>query len=94
MKITKKQLRRIIWEQLSHLSPDVQTVGIEVEWYPSPHDEESEGRIYVVPLDSAKQGDDAVRIYIDNTFYPRYKYIFSKGGADEIDRAVSREFAR
>jgi hypothetical protein len=94
MKIKFSQLRRIIREQLSHLSSDVSTVGIEVEWYPPPRDEETEGQIFVVPLDVAKQGDEVVRDYIDSTFYPRYKYIFSKGGADEIDKAINGELDR
>jgi|TARA_R110000824_G_scaffold351344_1_gene538348 hypothetical protein len=92
MKITKRQLRRIIKEEISRMTglpTDVPTIGVEVEWYPPPRDEESEGRIFIVPLNIAKRGDEAVRDYIDNTFYPRYKYLFSKGGYNEIDRAMT-----
>jgi len=97
MKISKRQLRRIIKEeinQMTGLPRDVPTIGVEVEWYPPPRDEETEGRIYIVPLEVAKQGDDAVRDYIDGKFYPRYKYLFTKSGGKEIDRAMSGEFGR
>tara|TARA_Y100000310_G_scaffold171177_1_gene171360 strand:- start:202 stop:495 length:294 start_codon:yes stop_codon:yes gene_type:complete len=97
MKITRSQLRRLIKEEISQMTgiPEgTPTVGIEIEWYPLPRDEESEGRIFIVPLNIAKQGDEAVRNYIDSTFYPRYRYLFSKGGADEIDRAVAGEYGK
>ena len=97
MRITRLQLRRIIREQLGRMTglpEDMSTVGIEVEWYPPPRDEETEGRIFIVPLDVAKQGDEAVRDYIDGTFHPRYKYLFSKSGYEEIDRVVTGEYDR
>ena len=71
MKITKRQLRRIIKEEINRMTglPEgTPTMTVEVEWYPPPRDEETEGRIYIVPLELAKQGDEAVRDYIDGKF--------------------------
>jgi hypothetical protein len=91
MKITKRQLRRIIKEEIDRMTglPEgTPTMTVEVEWYPPPYNEETEGTMYIIPLSVGKQGHDAVRDYIDGKFYPRHNYIFSKGGADEIDRAA------
>ncbi len=79
---------------MTGLPEETPTMTVEVEWTSAPYDEEEEGTMYVIPLSIGKQGHDAVRDYIDGKFYPRYKYIFSKGGADEIDMAVAGALGR
>ncbi len=97
MKITKRQLRRIIKEEISRMTglPEgTPTMTVEVEWYPPPHNEETEGTMYVIPLGVAKHGHNAVRDYIDDKFYPRYNYLFHKSSDEDIDRAVAGVFDR
>ena len=79
---------------MTGLPKDVPTIGVEIEWYPPQPHVSDEGRIYIVPLEVGKQGDDAVRDYIDGRFHPRYTYLFTKSGSEEIDKAMSGEFDR
>ena len=100
MKLTKKLLARMIREEISHMTglresrfawpepASTPTMSVEVEWYPPQWDEESEGRNYVVPIDVAKQGEDAIRNFIDGKYYPRYKYIITQASWDEIDQVM------
>ena len=97
MKITKRQLRRIIKEEISRMTGlpgGTPTMTVEVEWTSAPYDEEEEGTMYVIPLSVGEQGHDEVRDYIDGKFYPRYNYLFHKSSDEDIDRAVAGVFDR
>ena len=97
MKISKRQLRQIIKEEISHMTglpEDTPTMTVEVEWTSAPRDEETEGTMYVIPVSVAKHGHNEVRDYIDAKFYPRYNYLFHKSSDEDIDRAITGVFDR
>ena len=96
MKITKRQLRRIIREEIDRMTGlpvGTPVTSVEVEWYGHEHTE-GEGISYVVPTEVVLQGENAIRDYIDGKFYPRYKYLITKESWREIDELMGDDWKR